>query len=180
MFRDHIYLWNHRLAIFIGPNAQFELTPVLSIGIFIGVLTALVCIAFGTTLALKFRSSEQLRRRRLHQPNDSQFDKPFSTRPGNLPIKDKISLPLGVGDMDDIYDDKNPDVVPYNEGKFCKHMYRTYPDFYFPSTFFSVSPTRSTLSVRLYIIRLNSFAIQVILIFYFPSGVKFPSKRISG
>lgn len=102
---------------FVGPNAQFELTPVLSIGIFIGVLTALVCIAFGTALALKFRTSEQLRRRRLHQQNDTQFDKPFSTRPGNLPIKDKISLPLGVGDLDDIYDDKNPDVVPYNEGK---------------------------------------------------------------
>lgn len=76
-----------------------------------------MCIAFGTALALKFRSAEQLRRRRLHQQNDSQFDKPFSTRPGNLPIKDKISLPLGVGDLDDIYDDKNPDVVPYNEGK---------------------------------------------------------------
>lgn len=106
---------------FVGPNAQFELTPVLSIGIFIGVLTALVCIAFGTALALKLRSADQLRRRRLHQPNDSQFDKPFSTRPGNLPIKDKISLPLGVGDLDDIYDDKNPDVVPYNEGKVLFH-----------------------------------------------------------
>lgn len=110
------YLWNHQ-SYFVGPNAQFELTPVLSIGIFIGVLTALVCIAFGTVLALKLRSTEQLRRRRLRQPNDSQFDKPFSTRPANLPIKDKISLPLGVGDLDDIYDDKNPDVVPYNEGK---------------------------------------------------------------
>lgn len=76
-----------------------------------------MCIAFGTALALKLRTSEQLRRRRLHQPNDQQFDKPFSTRPGNLAIKDKISLPLGVGDLDDIYDDKNPDVVPYNEGK---------------------------------------------------------------
>ncbi|XP_031621517.1 synaptogenesis protein syg-2 [Contarinia nasturtii] len=104
----------------MGPNAQFELTPVLSIGIFIGVLTALVCIAFGTALALKLRTTEQLRRRRLHQPNDSQFDKPFSTRPGNLPIKDKISLPLGVGDLDDVYDDKNPDVVPYNEDLDCK------------------------------------------------------------
>lgn len=77
-----------------------------------------MCIAFGTALALKLRTAEQLRRRRLHQQHDSQFgDKPFSTRPGNLPIKDKISLPLGVGDLDDIYDDKNPDVVPYNEGK---------------------------------------------------------------
>lgn len=110
------YLRNHQSHVVVGPNAQFELTPVLSIGIFIGVLTALVCIAFGTALALKLRTTEQLRRRRLHQQNDSQFDKPFS-RPGNLPIKDKISLPLGVGDLDDIYDDKNPDVVPYNEGK---------------------------------------------------------------
>lgn len=104
-----------------GSNTQFELTPVLSIGIFIGVLTAFVCIAFGTAIALKLRTSEQLRRHRLHQQHDSQFDKPFSTRPGNLPIKDKISLPpLGVGDLDDIYDDKNPDVVPYNEGKQSK------------------------------------------------------------
>lgn len=90
-----------------------------------------MCIAFGTVLALKLRNTEQLRRRRLRQPNDSQFDKPFSTRPGNLnlPIKDKISLPLGVGDLDDIYDDKNPDVVPYNEGKdtFFSSLLRILP-----------------------------------------------------
>lgn len=97
-------------------TAQFEISPALSIGIVIGVLSALVCIAFGTTIALKLRKNEQLLRRRLHQQNDSQFDKPFSTRPGNLPIKDKITLPLGVGDLDEMYDDKNPDVVPYNEG----------------------------------------------------------------
>lgn len=76
-----------------------------------------MCIAFGTALALKLRTNEQLRQRRLHQQHDSHFDKPFSTRPGNLSIKDKISLPLGVSDLDDMYDDKNPDVVPYNEGK---------------------------------------------------------------
>lgn len=104
----------------VGSTAQFEISPALSIGIVIGVVTALVCIAFGTTVALKLRKNEQLLRRRLHQQNDSQFDKPFSTRPGNLPIKDKISLPLGVGDMDEMYDDKNPDVVPYNEGKYIR------------------------------------------------------------
>lgn len=64
------------------------------------------------------------------------------TRPGNLPIKDKILLPgginnscgsLGVGNHNSmhhnhhqqhsmaeeqqLYDEKNPDVVPYNKGK---------------------------------------------------------------
>lgn len=65
-------------------------------------------------MALKLRANERLRRRQMHQQHSS--DKPYSTRPGNLPIKDKISMPLGVGDMDDVCDDKNPDVVPYNEG----------------------------------------------------------------
>lgn len=68
-------------------------------------------------MAIKLRTSEH-RRRRLHQQHDSQSGKPYSTRPGNLPIKDKISLPLGVGELDEMYDDKNPDVVPYNEGKW--------------------------------------------------------------
>lgn len=110
-----------------GTASTFELTPVLTVGIFIGILTALVCIAVGTAMALKLRTAEQLRRRRHHQQHDSQFDKPFSTRPGNLPIKDKISLPLGVADLDEIYDDKNPDVVPYNEGTFNIIMYTHTP-----------------------------------------------------
>lgn len=65
-------------------------------------------------MALKLRANEQFRRRQHHQQHTN--DKPFSTRPGNLPIKDKISLPLGVADLDDVCDDKNPDVVPYNDG----------------------------------------------------------------
>lgn len=71
-------------------------------------------------MAIKLRTAEQ-RRQRLHQQHDTQPGKSYSTRPGNLPIKDKISLPLGVGELDDMYDDKNPDVVPYNEGNNKKH-----------------------------------------------------------
>lgn len=99
----------------MGIHAQFELSPILTIGIFIGVLTALICIALGTIMALKLRTAEQRRRQHHHQQHDLQQGK--STRPGNLPIKEKISLPLGAGEMDEMYDDKNPDVVPYNEGE---------------------------------------------------------------
>ena len=38
-------------------------------------------------------------------------------RPGFLPVKDKVSLPLR-SDSEDLFekDDKNPDVVPANKG----------------------------------------------------------------
>lgn len=100
-----------------GVAAQFEFTPVLTVGIFIGIVMAFVFIAFGITMALKLRANERLRRRQMHQQHGN--DKPYSTRPGNLAIKDKISMPLGVVDLDDVCDDKNPDVVPYNEGGLC-------------------------------------------------------------
>lgn len=96
-----------------GTHEKFEITPILTVGIFIGVLTAITFIAIGTILAIKFRSVRG-RRHQGHGQNDSQQGK---TRPGNLPIKEKISLPMGSGELDDLYDDKNPDVVPCNEGK---------------------------------------------------------------
>jgi hypothetical protein len=81
-----------------------ELTPVLSIGIFVGILTAFVCITFAVLAALKFRTTQH-----------HQQQKNTKTRPGNLAIKEKISLP--ISQSEDMYDEKNPDVVPTNEGK---------------------------------------------------------------
>lgn len=105
-----------------GVHAQFEITPILTVGIFIGVLTAIICIALGTILAIKLRTVK--RRHQGHgQQHDGQSGKNYSTRPGNLPIKEKISLPLGSGELDDLYDDKNPDVVPCNEGEMSSKFF---------------------------------------------------------
>lgn len=104
-----IYTCDDNISFFVaGTHNQFELTPILSVGIFIGVLTALICIALGTIAAIKIRTTQH--RRQQHQkgkPNNI-------SRPGNLPIKEKISLPLSQSE--EMYDEKNPDVVPYNEG----------------------------------------------------------------
>lgn len=83
------------------------MTPILSVGIFVGVLVALVCIGIGTIAALKLRSHKQQQK---YQHQNQKF-----SRPGNLQIKDKISLPLSHSE--EMYDEKNPDVVPYNEGE---------------------------------------------------------------
>lgn len=113
-----------------GVHAQFEITPILTIGIFIGVLTAIICIALGTILAIKLRTVK--RRHRGHgQQHDGQPGKTYSTRPGNLPIKEKISLPLGAGELDDLYDDKNPDVVPCNEGKLILIIFFNFISYFF-------------------------------------------------
>lgn len=113
-----------------GTHNQFELTPILSVGIFIGVLTALMCIALGTVAAIKLRTAQH-RRQQNHQHHQQHHQqnakgKPNSnniSRPGNLPIKEKISLPLSQSE--EMYDEKNPDVVPYNEGNFINFFYRT-------------------------------------------------------
>ncbi|KAH8404312.1 hypothetical protein KR215_008553, partial [Drosophila sulfurigaster] len=89
-----------------GANS-FELTPILSIGIFVGILVALVCIGIGTIAALKLRSHKHQQQQKFAHSN-AKF-----SRPGNLQIKDKISLPLSHSE--EMYDEKNPDVVPYNE-----------------------------------------------------------------
>ncbi|XP_055849963.1 hemicentin-1 isoform X2 [Episyrphus balteatus] len=93
------------LTSYKGSQANFELTPILSVGIFVGVLVALVCIGIGTIAALKLRSHKQQQK---YQHQNQKF-----SRPGNLQIKDKISLPLSHSE--EMYDEKNPDVVPYNE-----------------------------------------------------------------
>lgn len=109
VFCLYINTCDDNISFFVaGTHNQFELTPILSVGIFIGVLTALICIALGTVAAIKIRTAQH--RRQQHQkgkPNNI-------SRPGNLPIKEKISLPLSQSE--EMYDEKNPDVVPYNEG----------------------------------------------------------------
>lgn len=117
--------------MFAGTHNQFELTPILSFGIFIGVLTAVMCIAVGTVAALKLRNVQQRRRHTammmMHSGGATGNGKAgggsgggkgtmmLISRPGNLAIKEKISVPLNQSD--DMYDEKNPDVVPYNEGE---------------------------------------------------------------
>lgn len=83
------------------------LSPILSVGIFVGILVAIVCIGIGTIATLKLRAHKQQQK---YQHQSQKY-----ARPGNLQIKDKITLPLSHAD--DMYDEKNPDVVPYNEGK---------------------------------------------------------------
>lgn len=98
------------LVLFTGPP-EFELTPILSIGIFVGILTALICLAIAIVAAFKLRTSQQQHQHNNHQQKEKQN---HIQRPGNLAIKEKISLPLSQSE--EMYDEKNPDVVPYNEG----------------------------------------------------------------
>lgn len=84
-----------------GQYENFDGSTMLSFGILVGLLTALVCVIIGITVVLKIRSSNK-------KTNDKQ-------RPGNLPIKEKISVPLSQSE--EMYDEKNPDVVPSTEGK---------------------------------------------------------------
>lgn len=106
-----------------GVHNQFELTPILSIGIFIGVLTALICVIIAIVAAIKLRTTTD---KQQHQQQTNNKNNNLLKRPGNLPIKEKISLPLSQSE--DMYDEKNPDVVPSNEGNFllffiCLYMY---------------------------------------------------------
>lgn len=108
------------IAYFPGTHNQFELTPILSVGIFIGVLTALMCIALGTVAAIKLRTAQHRRRQHHQQHGKGKPNSNNISRPGNLPIKEKISLPLSQSE--EMYDEKNPDVVPYNEGNFINFI----------------------------------------------------------
>lgn len=89
---------------FSGQNEAFDRSTILSFGILVGLLTALVCVIIGIVVVLKIRTANN------KKSNNKQ-------RPGNLPIKEKISVPLSQSE--DLYDEKNPDVVPQqtNEGK---------------------------------------------------------------
>jgi hypothetical protein len=68
----------------------------------VGLLTALVCVIIAIVVLLKIRSANN------KKSNNKQ-------RPGNLPIKEKISMPLSQSE--EMYDEKNPDVVPSTEGE---------------------------------------------------------------
>ena len=101
------------LTSYKGSQTNIELTPILSVGIFVGILVAIVCIGIGTIAALKLRSHKQQQK---YQHQNQRF-----SRPDNLQIKDKSSLPLSHTDTDTRYDEKkndekNPDVVPYKDG----------------------------------------------------------------
>lgn len=73
-----------------------------------GLLTALVCVIIAIVVLLKIRSANN------KKSNNKQ-------RPGNLPIKEKISMPLSQSE--EMYDEKNPDVVPSTEGENSFNIY---------------------------------------------------------
>lgn len=108
MYIFFIILFFSLFLLLLGMHNHIELTPILSIGIFIGILTALTCITIAVIVAIKLRSS--------HQQN-TNAGKSSKSRPGNLQIKEKISVPLSQSE--ELYDEKNPDVIPSNEGKVC-------------------------------------------------------------
>jgi hypothetical protein len=87
---------------FAGQYESIDKSAMLSFGILVGLLTALVCVIIGIVAVLKFRKAN----------NKKSSSK---QRPGNLPIKEKISVPLSQSE--EMYDEKNPDVIPSNEGK---------------------------------------------------------------
>lgn len=98
-----------------GPHGEFELSPILSIGIFIAILTVIICIIIAVAAAFKLRASQTTATKAGHHHGANGGGGVLGKRPGNLPIKEKISLPLSQSE--DMYDEKNPDVVPTNEGK---------------------------------------------------------------
>ncbi|KAL7033601.1 hypothetical protein ACKWTF_007650 [Chironomus riparius] len=83
-----------------GQYETFDSSTMLSFGILVGLLTALVCVIIGIIVVLKIRTANS------KKSNNKQ-------RPGNLPIKEKISVPLSQSE--EMYDEKNPDVVPSTE-----------------------------------------------------------------
>jgi hypothetical protein len=85
-----------------GQYETFDKSTMLSFGILVGLLTALICVIIGIVVVLKIRTANNKKSNNKH-------------RPGNLPIKEKISVPLSQSE--EMYDEKNPDVVPSTEGK---------------------------------------------------------------
>jgi hypothetical protein len=87
----------------LGTRDQLEITPIL--GILVGIVTALFLVTVVILGALKVRAAHREGSRAL--------------RPGFLPVKEKVTLPLR-SESEDLFekDDKNPDVIPANKGKF--------------------------------------------------------------
>lgn len=74
------------------------------LGILVGAVAALLLIAIVILGVLKVRSHRR--------------DGSHTLRPRFLPVKEKVTLPLG-SESEELFekDDKNPDVVPANKGK---------------------------------------------------------------
>lgn len=74
------------------------------LGILVGIVSALLLVSVIILGFLKIRAA---RREGSH-----------ALRPGFLPVKEKVTLPLR-SDSEDLFekDDKNPDVIPANKGK---------------------------------------------------------------
>lgn len=86
----------------LGTRDQLEIAPIL--GILVGIVTALLLITVVILGALKIRAAQREGSRAL--------------RPGFLPVKEKVTLPIR-SESEDLFekDDKNPDVIPANKGK---------------------------------------------------------------
>lgn len=84
----------------------------VSLAIFLALLAVLICVVSSVLAVIKMRRTQMQRDRTL--PGNGKGT--LLARPGNLPIKEKISVPLSQAD--EMYDEKNPDVVPYNEGEY--------------------------------------------------------------
>ncbi|KRT85296.1 Immunoglobulin, partial [Oryctes borbonicus] len=85
----------------LGTRDQIEIAPIL--GILVGIVTVLLLVTVVILGAIKIRTSQRDGSRVL--------------RPGFLPVKEKVTLPLR-SESEDLFekDDKNPDVVPANKG----------------------------------------------------------------
>ncbi|CAG9813047.1 unnamed protein product [Phaedon cochleariae] len=84
----------------LGTKDDIEITPIL--GVLIGVVTALLLVTVIILGALKIRAARR---------NGSRMP-----RPGFLPGKEKVALPLR-SESEDLFekDDRNPDVIPSNK-----------------------------------------------------------------
>lgn len=89
------------LVLSLGTRDQYDIAPVL--GILIGIVTALLLVTIIILGALKVRAAQR--------------EGSHASRPGFLPVKEKVTLPLR-SESEDLFekDDKNPDVVPANKG----------------------------------------------------------------
>lgn len=86
----------------MGTRDQLEIAPVL--GILGGIVTVLLLVTVVILGALRIRAARR--------------DGSRALRPGFLPVKEKVTLPLR-SESEDVFekDDKNPDVIPSNKGK---------------------------------------------------------------
>ena len=95
-----------------GQYETFDKSTMLSFRILVVLLSTLVCVIIGIIVVLRIRLEPTAEKKR--KSNNKQ-------RPGNLLIKEeKNSLPLSQ--FEQMYDEKNPDVVSLNEGKNINFM----------------------------------------------------------